>query len=244
MAGAVRHVPRVLLKLSGEVLAGDAGHGIDGATLARMTREIGTVRADGIELALVIGGGNFFRGISGQSAGMDRASADHMGMLATVMNGIALNDALNRAGVPASVLSGLPVGAIVEAFSVRRAREILSAGRVLVLAGGTGNPFFTTDTAAALRAIEIGADCVLKATKVDGVYDRDPRKDAGARRFTRLSYDDALDKRLGVMDAAAFALCREHDMPIRVFSIVESGNLPRAARGDDVGTLVNRGESQ
>jgi uridylate kinase len=234
--------PRVLLKLSGEVLAGDGTHGIAGAMLTRFAGEIAEVRRAGIELAIVIGGGNFFRGVSGESAGMDRASADYAGMLATVMNGIILADALNRAGTPAAVLSGLPVGSVVEPFSARRANELLAAGRVLVLSGGTGNPFFTTDTAAALRGVEIGADIVIKATKVDGVYDRDPKRDPAAKRYAKLTYDEAIEKRLGVMDATAFALCRENRLPIRVFSIVEPGNLPRAARGENIGTLVSTGD--
>lgn len=242
MGKAVSRSQRVLLKLSGEVLAGDGTHGVAGAMLARFVGEIAEVRRAGIELAIVIGGGNFFRGIAGESAGMDRVSADYAGMLATVMNGIILADALNRAGTPAAVLSGLSVGNVVEAFSARRANELLAEGRVLVLAGGTGNPFFTTDTAAALRGVEIGANVVIKATKVDGVYDRDPKRDPAAKRFTKLTYDEAIEKRLGVMDATAFALCRENRLPIRVFSIVEPGNLPRAARGEDIGTLVSTGD--
>jgi uridylate kinase len=242
MAKAAPRSQRVLLKLSGEVLAGDGTHGIAAGMLARFVGEIAEVRRAGIELAIVIGGGNFFRGIAGESAGMDRASADYAGMLATVMNGLILADALNRAGTPAATLSGLPVGSVVEAFSARRANELLAEGRVLVLAGGTGNPFFTTDTAAALRGVEIGANVVIKATKVDGVYDRDPKRDPAAKRFAKLTYDEAIEKRLGVMDATAFALCRENRLPIRVFSIVEAGNLPRAARGEDIGTLVSSGD--
>ncbi len=233
---------RILLKLSGEALMGEDAFGINRTVLARMVDEIRAVRATGVELGLVVGGGNFFRGVSVGAQGMDRAQADYMGMLATIMNGLALEDALNKGAVPACVLSGLAVAGVAEAYSRGAALAQLTAGRVVIFAGGTGNPFFTTDTAASLRGLEIGADLVLKATKVDGVYDRDPVKHKDAVRYERLSYDEALAKRLGVMDATALALCREQNLPLRVFNINKPGSLLRIVLGENEGTLVQRGD--
>jgi uridylate kinase len=233
---------RVLLKLSGEALMGEDAYGINREVLARVTGEIREVMATGVELALVVGGGNFFRGVSVGAQGMDRAQADYMGMLATVMNALALQDAFEKNGLPAAVLSGLAVAGVVEGYSRRAALAHLAAGRVLIFAAGTGNPFFTTDTAASLRGLEIGADLVLKATKVDGVYDRDPMKHKDAVRYERVTYDEALAKRLGVMDATALALCREQNLPLRVFSINKPGSLLRIVLGENEGTLVQRGD--
>ena len=233
---------RILLKLSGEALMGDDAFGINRAVLTRMVAEIGEVLATGVELALVVGGGNFFRGVSVGAQGMDRAQADYMGMLATVMNALALQDALEKAAVPTAVLSGLVVTGVVEGYSRRAALAHLAAGRVLIFAAGTGNPFFTTDTAASLRGLEIGADLVLKATKVDGVYDRDPVKHKDAVRYEHITYDEALAKRLGVMDATALALCREQNLPLRVFNINKAGSLLRIVLGENEGTLVQRGD--
>jgi uridylate kinase len=233
---------RVLLKLSGEALMGEDAYGINREVLARVTGEIREVMATGVELALVVGGGNFFRGVSVGAQGMDRAQADYMGMLATVMNALALQDAFEKGGMPTAVLSGLAVAGVVETYSRRTALAHLAAGRVLIFAGGTGNPFFTTDTAASLRGLEIDADVVLKATKVDGVYDRDPMKHKDAVRYERVTYDEALAKRLGVMDATALALCREQSLPLRVFSINKPGSLLRIVLGENEGTLVQRGD--
>jgi uridylate kinase len=234
---------RLLLKLSGEALMGADAFGINRAVLDRIVGEIREVMATGVELALVVGGGNFFRGVSVGAAGMDRAQADYMGMLATVMNALALQDALAKAGVPAAVLSGLAVTGVVEGYSRHAALAQLAAGRVVIFAAGTGNPFFTTDTAASLRGLEIGADLVLKATKVDGVYDRDPMKHPDAVRYEQVTYDEALAKRLGVMDATAIALCREQNLPLRVFSINKPGSLLRIVLGENEGTLVQRGDA-
>jgi len=233
---------RILLKLSGEALMGEDAFGINRDVLTRVTGEIREVVATGVQLALVVGGGNFFRGVSVGAQGMDRAQADYMGMLATVMNALALQDACEKDGMPAAVLSGLAVPGVVENYSRRAALEHLAAGRVLIFAGGTGNPFFTTDTAASLRGLEIGADLVLKATKVDGVYDRDPMKHKDAVRYERVTYDEALAQRLGVMDATALALCREQNLPLRVFSINKPGSLLRIVLGENEGTLVQRGD--
>ena len=233
---------RILLKLSGEALMGDDAFGINRAVMTRMVAEISEVVATGVELALVVGGGNFFRGVSVGAQGMDRAQADYMGMLATVMNALALQDALEKAAVPTAVLSGLLVAGVVEGYSRRAALAHLAAGRVLIFAAGTGNPFFTTDTAASLRGLEIGADLVLKATKVDGVYDRDPVKHKDAVRYERVTYDEALVKHLGVMDATALALCREQNLPMRVFNINKPGSLLRIVLGENEGTLVQRGD--
>lgn len=229
---------RVLLKLSGEALMGGSAYGIDRATLDGITDQIAEAHRLGVALGVVIGGGNIFRGISPGAAGMDRVQADTMGMLATVINALALQDALVRAGVPTSVQSALPVGEVVEPYNRARALARLAAGEVVVFGAGTGNPFFTTDTAAALRGIEMNAEVVLKATKVDGVYDDDPRKNPAAVRFKRLSFDEAIARNLGVMDATAFALCRSENMPLVVFSIFKPGALVRVLCGEDEGTLV------
>ena len=230
---------RVLLKLSGEALMGSDAYGINREVLQRVAAEIKSVAAAGVQLAVVIGGGNIFRGIAPSAQGMDRASADYMGMLATVMNSLALQDALEKQGVPVRVQSALRIDQVVEPYVRRRAIRHLEQGRVLIFAAGTGNPFFTTDTAATLRGAEIGADIVLKATKVDGVYDRDPVKHADAKRYETIGYDEVLEKRLGVMDAASIALCRDQNLPVRVFSLHKPGNLMRVCLGENVGTLVS-----
>jgi uridylate kinase len=233
---------RVLLKLSGEALMGEDAYGINQATLGRIAGEIKGVHAAGVQLAIVVGGGNIFRGISGAAAGMDRASADYMGMLATVINALALQNALERAEVPVRVQSALRIEQAVEPYIRRRAIRHLDHGRVLIFAAGTGNPFFTTDTAATLRGLEIGADIVLKATQVDGVYDKDPKKHADARRYATVTYGEVLAKRLGVMDATSIALCRDQNLPVRVFDLHKAGSLRRAALGEDEGTLVKAGD--
>ncbi|THU03748.1 UMP kinase [Lampropedia puyangensis] len=229
---------RILLKLSGEALMGDDAFGINRDTIDRMVDEIIAVSAMGVELAIVIGGGNIFRGMAGGAAGMDRATADYMGMLATVMNSLALADAISRKNVPARVMSAISIDQVVEPYVRPKALQYLEEGKVVVFAAGTGNPFFTTDTAAALRGAEIGAQMVLKATKVDGVYTADPMKDPTATRYSRISFDEAMVKNLGIMDATAFALCRDQKLPIKVFSIVKPGALQRVVRGEDEGTLV------
>jgi uridylate kinase len=230
---------RVLLKLSGEALMGDDAYGINRQTIERMCKEIGGVTALGIELAVVIGGGNIFRGVAGGSAGMDRATADYMGMLATVMNALALQDALRQVGVSSRVQSALDIEQVVEPYIRPKALRYLEEGKVVIFAAGTGNPFFTTDTAAALRGAEVGAEIVLKATKVDGVYSADPMKDPAAVRYQRISFDEAIGRNLKVMDATAFALCRDQRLPIKVFSIFKEGALARVVMGEDEGTLVH-----
>ncbi len=229
---------RILVKLSGEALMGVADYGIDPAFLRRLAGEIAAVRDEGTEVALVIGGGNLFRGAGLARAGMDRVTADQMGMLATVMNSLALQDALESVGVFARVMSAIRINEVCEDYIRRRAIRHLEKGRVTIFAAGTGSPFFTTDSAASLRAIEIGADLLLKATKVDGIYDSDPVANPAARRYDRLTYDQVLDQRLNVMDATAIVLCRDHNLPLRVFNMNEPGALVRVARGEDVGTLV------
>ncbi|MDO4723149.1 MAG: UMP kinase [Comamonadaceae bacterium] len=229
---------RILLKLSGEALMGDDAFGINRETIERMVQEIIAVAQMGVELAIVIGGGNIFRGMAGGAAGMDRATADYMGMLATVMNSLALADAIDRKGVPARVMSAISIDQVVEPYVRPKALQYLEEGKIVVFAAGTGNPFFTTDTAAALRGAEVGAQLVLKATKVDGVYSADPMKDPQAQRYSRISFDEAMVKNLGIMDATAFALCRDQKLPIKVFSIVKPGALQRVVRGEDEGTLV------
>ena len=229
---------RVLLKLSGEALMGDDAFGINRDTIVRMVDEIAEVTRMGVEVAVVIGGGNIFRGVAGGSVGMDRATADYMGMLATVMNSLALGDTMNKAGLTARVMSAISIEQVVEPYVRPKALQYLEEGKVVIFAAGTGNPFFTTDTAAALRGAEIGAQVVLKATKVDGVYTADPKKDPAATRYHRISFDEAMAKNLGIMDATAFALCRDQKLPIRVFSIVKHGSLRRVILGDDEGTLV------
>ena len=229
---------RILVKLSGEALMGVSDYGIDPAFLKRLAAEIGAVRESGVEVALVMGGGNLFRGAGLARTGMDRVTADQMGMLATVMNSLALQDALESIGLHVRVMSAIRINEVCEDYIRRRAVRHLEKGRVTIFAAGTGNPFFTTDTAASLRAIEIDAQLLLKATKVDGVYDADPTANPGARRYDRLRYDQVLDDRLNVMDATAIVLCRDHDLPMRVFNLNEANALVRAARGEDVGTLV------
>ena len=229
---------RILLKLSGEALMGDDAFGINQATIERMVAEVAEVARIGVQVAVVIGGGNIFRGIAGGSAGMDRATADYMGMMATVMNALALADAMGKQGVTARVMSAIDIQQVVEPYVRPKALQYLEEGKVVIFAAGTGNPFFTTDTAASLRGAEIGAEVVLKATKVDGVYTADPMKDPTATRYTRLSFDEAIGRHLGIMDATAFALCRDQKLPIRVFSIVKPGALMRVVMGEDEGTLV------
>ena len=219
---------------------GDADYGIDPAFLKRLAAEIGAMRETGTEVAIVIGGGNIFRGAGLARAGMDRVTADHMGMLATVMNSLALQDSLESIGVFVRVQSAIRINEVCEDYIRRRAMRHLEKGRVVIFAAGTGNPFFTTDSAASLRAIEVEADLLVKATKVDGVYDSDPVKNPAARRYDRLTYDQVLDQRLAVMDATAIVLCRDHDLPLRVINLNEPGALLRAARGEDVGTLVTK----
>jgi uridylate kinase len=230
---------RVLLKLSGEALMGDDSYGINRETIGRIVGQIDAVVRLGIELAIVIGGGNIFRGVAGGSAGMDRATADYMGMLATVMNALALQDAFKRAGIEARVQSALNIEQVVEPYIRPKALRYLEEGKVVIFAAGTGNPFFTTDTAAALRGSEVGAEIVLKATKVDGVYSADPNKDPRATRYATISFDEALAKNLQIMDATAFALCRDQRLPIKVFNITKPGALARVVRGEDEGTLVD-----
>jgi len=230
---------RILLKLSGEALLGQEDYGIDPVIIHRIAVEIGDVTRLGIEVAVVIGGGNIFRGAGLAKSGIDRVTGDHMGMLATVMNALALQDALERIGVDARVMSAISVHDVCEDYIRRRAIRHLEKGRVVLCAGGTGNPFFTTDTAAALRAIEIDADIVLKATKVDGVYSADPVKDADAVLYDRLGYDRVIESKLGVMDANAIVLCRDQSMPIRVFNVFDEGNLVRIIKGEAIGTLVS-----
>jgi uridylate kinase len=230
---------RILLKLSGEALMGDDQFGINQDTIVRMVSEVAEVTRLGVEVAVVIGGGNIFRGVAGGSVGMDRATADYMGMLATVMNALALGDTMNRAGLAARVMSAIGIEQVVEPYVRPKALQYLEEGKVVIFAAGTGNPFFTTDTAAALRGAEIGAQIVLKATKVDGVYSADPKKDPQAKRYTSLSFDDAMRQNLGIMDAAAFALCRDQKLPIKVFSIVKHGALKLVVMGHDEGTLVH-----
>ncbi|MDY0330380.1 MAG: UMP kinase [Thiomonas sp.] len=229
---------RVLLKLSGEALMGDDAYGINRATIEAMVRDIAEVVNSGVQLAMVIGGGNIFRGVAGGAVGMDRATADYMGMLATVMNSLALGDAMKHAGLNPRVMSAIAIDQVVESYVRPKALQYLEEGKSVIFAGGTGNPFFTTDTAAALRAAEIGAEVMLKATKVDGIYTADPAKDPAARRYARISFDEAIAQRLQVMDATAFALCRDQKMPIRVFSIFKPGALMRVVQGADEGTDV------
>ena len=230
---------RVLLKLSGEALMGEDAYGINRQTIEGIVQEIAAVARLGVELGVVIGGGNIFRGVAPGAAGMDRATADYMGMLATVMNALALQDAMRRAGLDCRVQSALNIEQVVEPYIRGKAIRYLEEGRIVVFAAGTGNPFFTTDTAAALRASEVGAEIVLKATKVDGVYTADPKKDRAATRYARLSFDEALQRNLRVMDATALALCRDQKLPVNVFSIFKQGALLRVVAGEDEGTLVH-----
>ncbi|MGA1725751.1 MAG: UMP kinase [Burkholderiaceae bacterium] len=230
---------RILLKLSGEALMGNDAFGINPGTIGRMVSEIGHVVQGGTQVAIVIGGGNIFRGVAGGSVGMDRATADYKGKLATVMNALALSDALEKQGVMARVMSAISIEQVVEPYVRPKALQYLEEGKVVVFAAGTGNPFFTTDTAAALRGAEIGAQVVLKATRVEGVYSADPEKDPSAVRYDRITFDEAMQRNLQVMDATAFALCRDRELPIRVFSINKPGALQRVVEGEDEGTLVH-----
>jgi len=230
---------RVLLKLSGEALMGDDSFGINKDTIEAMVRDIGDVVKLGVQLAIVIGGGNIFRGVALGASGMDRATADYMGMMATVMNAMALQDAMRRAGIEARVQSALNIEQVVEPYIRPKAMRYLEEGKVVIFAAGTGNPFFTTDTAAALRGSEVGAQIVLKATKVDGVYTADPKRDPSATRYSRLTFDEALNRKLQIMDATAFALCRDQKLPIKVFDIMKPGALKRIVLGEDEGTLVH-----
>ena len=229
---------RILLKLSGEALMGEGQFGIDPATVARLADEIRAARDAGHELCLVVGGGNIFRGLAGAAKGFDRASADYMGMLATVMNALALQNALEKIGVDTRVQSAIPMATVSEPYIRRRAVRHMEKGRVVIFAAGTGNPFFTTDTAAALRAAEMGCDALFKGTSVDGIYDSDPKKNAGAKRYDRLSFNRVLADDLKVMDASAVALCRDNNIPIVVFNIREQGNLARVLGGGGTSTIV------
>ncbi len=230
---------RVVLKLSGEAFAEPAlEFGIDAKTIERVATEIAEVHAEGYELGVVVGGGNIFRGVSSAAEGMDRASADYMGMLATVINALALREGLDQQGIPSRVQTAISIQQVAEPYIRLRAIRHLEKGRVVILAGGTGNPFFTTDTTAALRAAEIGADMVLKATKVDGVYDSDPAEDPDAELLTEVSYLDVISRGLRVMDSTAITMCMDNKLPIRVFNLTVPGNIPRAVRGEAIGTLV------
>jgi uridylate kinase len=236
---------RVLLKLSGEALMGPQGYGISPDVLTQLAKEVAeAVRAFKLELAVVVGGGNIFRGVSESAKGMDRASADYVGMLATVMNAVSLQDAFEKQGLVTRVLSAIEMSQLAEPYIRRRAIRHLEKGRVVIFAAGTGNPFFTTDTAAALRAMEIGAEILLKGTKVDGVYDKDPRKHADARRYDRVTFTDALKNDLNVMDATAFALCRDNELSIVVFDMTKYGNIRRVIAGEQVGTTIVKDAQQ
>ena len=230
---------RILLKLSGEALMGEDAYGINRQTIEGIVGEIASVVRMGVEIGAVIGGGTIFRGVAPGAAGMDRATADYMGMLATVMNALALQDAMRHAGIASRVQSALNIEQVVEPYIRGKAIRYLEEGKIVIFAAGTGNPFFTTDTAAALRGSEMGAEIVLKATKVDGVYTADPRKDPGARRYSRISFDEAIHQNLKVMDATALTLCRDQKLPINVFSIFKPGALQRVVAGEDEGTLVH-----
>ena len=230
---------RIVLKLSGEALCGtEGGFGIDPVMLSTMAAELAEVHAEGVQIGIVVGGGNIFRGLRGASAGMDRAQSDYMGMLATVINGLALQDALEKHHVPTRVVTALEIRQVAEPYIRRRAIRHLEKGRVVIFAAGTGNPYFSTDTAAALRAMEIHANALFKATKVEGVYDRDPARYQDATMLTRLTYDRFLADRIGVMDSTAVTLCRDNKMPIRVFKLTSRGNIKRVCQGDDIGTVV------
>jgi len=230
---------RILVKLSGEALMGDKPYGIDPAVAARIARDVGELQALGVQTAIVIGGGNIFRGLAASARGMDRATGDYMGMLATVINALALQDALEQQGIVTRVMSAIEMRAVAEPFIRRRAVRHLEKGRALIFAAGTGNPYFTTDTAAALRAMEIKADVIMKATKVDGIYSADPMKDPNARRYDRISYLEVLEQRLEVMDATAISLCMDNRLPILVFDLRTAGNLRRAVLGEPVGSTVS-----
>ena len=238
---ATRRKPRfrrILLKLSGEALGGGSGTGISPEAVNDMARQIGEVRRLGVEVVIVVGGGNIFRGLAGSERGIERATGDYMGMLGTVINALALQDALEKNGTATRVQSAIAMSQVAEPFIRRRAIRHMEKGRVVIFGGGTGNPYFSTDTAAALRANEIGAEVILKATKVDGIYDSDPKKNPGARRFAKITYLDALQRRLQVMDSTAFSLCMDNKMPIIVFDLFRPHNLRRVVLGEKVGTLV------
>jgi len=242
MPSAAAFIPRykrILLKLSGEALMGEGAYGISRQTIGEIVGEIAEVARAGVEIGVVIGGGNIFRGVAPGAAGMDRATADYMGMLATVMNALALQDAMRQAGIASRVQSALNIEQVVEPYIRGKAIRYLEEGKLVIFAAGTGNPFFTTDTAAALRASEVGAEIVLKATKVDGVYTADPKKDPAATRYHRISFDEAIQRDLKVMDATALALCRDQRLPVSVFSIFKKGALVRVVSGADEGTLVH-----
>lgn len=238
MASKDSKYTRILLKLSGEALAGEQGFGIDPKVLDKMALAIGQLVGIGVQVGIVIGGGNLFRGAALNAAGLDRVTGDHMGMLATVMNALAMRDALERSNIHSRVMSAIPMSGVVEHYDRRLAISYLSQGCVVLFGAGTGNPFFTTDSAACLRGIEIDADIVLKATKVDGIYSADPKIDPNAVKYDRITYDEALDKKLEVMDLTAICLCRDHNMPMRVFEMDKSGALLSIVRGGDEGTLV------
>jgi uridylate kinase len=232
---------RIVLKLSGEALCGrDGGFGIDGPMIRSMAAELSEVHALGVQIGIVVGGGNIFRGLKGASTGMDRAQGDYMGMLATVINALAMQDALEKAGVATRVMTALEIRQVAEPYIRRRAIRHLEKGRVVIFAAGTGNPYFSTDTAAALRAMEIHADCLCKATKVEGIYARDPAHDPHAEMYPRMTFDRFLADRIGVMDSTAVTLCRDNDMPIRVFKMATRGNIKRVVLGDPIGTIVER----
>jgi uridylate kinase len=232
---------RILLKLSGEALMGSLDYGIDPLVIGRLAEEILEVRATGVQIGVVIGGGNIFRGAGLAAAGMDRVTGDHMGMLATVMNALAMQDALEKRGGFARVMSAISIHDVSEDFIRRRAVRHIEKGRIVLFAAGTGNPFFTTDSAAALRAIEIGADLLLKATKVDGVYSADPKKKKDAKRFAHVTYEEVIARNLQVMDTAAIALCRDNRIPLRIYDMTRPGNLMRIMKGEAIGTLVDAG---
>lgn len=238
-----RKYKRILLKLSGEQLVGDEGFGIDPKVLDKMALEIGQLVGIGVQVGLVVGGGNLFRGAALHKAGLDRVTGDHMGMLATVMNALALRDALERSNISSNVMSAIPMSGVVEHYDRRRAIRLLEAGEVVIFSAGTGNPFFTTDSAACLRGIEVEAELVLKATKVDGVYTADPMKDPTATRYDTLSYDQVLAEKLGVMDLTAICLCQEHGLPVRVFKMGRPGALLNIVVGGSEGTLIEEGNS-
>ncbi len=232
---------RILLKISGEALLGERQYGVDPGFCTFIANQVAAAREAGVQVGLVVGGGNIFRGLAAAARGMDRATGDYMGMLATVMNGLALQDALERVGVPTRVMTAIAMNEVAEPYIRRRAIRHLEKGRVTIFVAGTGNPYFTTDTAAALRAVEIGASVLLKATKVDGVYDADPETHPDAKRYTELTYADVLAERLGVLDATAVSLCMENDLPIIVFDLHRSDNVRRAAMGEQVGTRISGG---
>jgi len=241
MPGKDKKYKRILLKLSGEELMGQEGFGIDPRVLDKMALEIGQLVGIGVQVGLVIGGGNLFRGAALNAAGLDRVTGDHMGMLATVMNALAMRDALERSNIQSRVMSAIPMSGVVEHYDRRAAVRYLQAGEVVIFSAGTGNPFFTTDSAACLRGIEVNAEIVLKATKVDGVYNDDPKKNPKAIRYDRLTYDEVLDKKLGVMDLTAICLCREHNMPLRVFQMAKEDALLSIVMGGNEGTLIEEG---